>query len=326
MAHKVYRRGGYFYVVDASTGRERDGLAKDVKVTRASTTSDVFYFKHVNNLKETEPFAIGDIQKANGDLYTLSEFIEFYEQATSTDVNIQDATSPLFIVKASNLVTETTTTTLGAIDDYIINVDDATGFVVGQYLTIYNADANRVFFADVLAINTLAITLDTPLDFEFPSGSFVSVGNTNMNVNGSVTPVIFGIRNPTGVDIPLSVDITRIMLKCLTDTSVDLSKFGDIVGGLTNGIILRQVDGHSHNVFNVKTNGDLKLLMYDLDIEAAQGNQQDGFTGRLTFGGQNKMGAVIRLKTTEDMQVIVQDDLTSLDTFNLVAEGSQVTD
>ena len=240
------------------------------------------------------------------------------------DAVIQDSTSPLFIVKASNLVAETTITSQTAKDDYIVNVTSAAGFVIGQYLTIYNIAEDRVFFSEILDINTLAITLDTPLDFEFPIGSIVSVGDNNMNVDGSVTPVIFGIRNPTTADIPSSVDITRIMFKCLTTDRVDLSMFGNIAGGLLRGIIVRRVDGTYQNIFNAKTNGELKNIMYDLDIELVAQQGQDGFTGRLTFAGQNKMGAVIRIGPDEDIQIVIQDDLTSLDRFIVIAEGSGV--
>jgi hypothetical protein len=240
------------------------------------------------------------------------------------EVIIQDSVSPLLIVKASKLIVETTITSLLAKDDYVVNVTSAASFVVGQYLTIYNVAEDRVFFSTILAINTLAITVDTPLDFEYPAGSIVSVGDNNMNVDGSVTPVIFGIRNPTTADIPSSVDITRIMFKCLTDAAVDLSKFGDIIGGLVRGLVIRKVDGTYQNIFNAKTNGELKNIMFDFDIETAGAQGQDGFTGRLSFGGQNKMGAVIRLAPDEDLQIVIQDDLTSLDTFTVIAEGSGV--
>jgi len=54
------------------------------------------------------------------------------------------------IVKVIQLVTETTTTVITAKDDYIINVTSAASFVVGQYLTIYNVAANRVYFSNIL--------------------------------------------------------------------------------------------------------------------------------------------------------------------------------
>jgi len=113
----------------------------------------------------------------------------------------------------------------------------------------------------------------------------------------------------------------------LTGAGVDLSKFGDIAGGITKGIILRK---HStttrRNVFNAKTNAELKNIMYDFDIQSASGNQQDGCTGRLTFGGQEKLGAVIRLEANQDLQLVIQDDLSGIDNFEMLAEGSEVVD
>lgn len=237
---------------------------------------------------------------------------------------IQDSTDPLLIVKASQLVIETTLTSATAKDDYVVNVTSVASFVVGQYLTIYSVPDNRVYFSNILAINTLAITLDTPLDFEFPIGSSVSVGSEEMAVNGSVTPQIFGIRNPSGADIPLEINITRLMFKCLTSSAIDLSQFGNINGGLLRGIVVRRVDGTYSNIFNAKTNGDLKSLMFDFDIELAGVQQQDGFTARLTFAGENKMGAVVRIGADEDLQIIIQDNLTSLESFSVIAEGHQV--
>ena len=237
------------------------------------------------------------------------------------DVVIQDSVSPLYILKFSNIIAETTLTTEAAKDDYIINVASATGFVVGQYLTIFSIADNRVYFSNVLAINGTAITLDRPLDFEFPIGAGVTVGITNMNVDGSVTPQIFGIRNPTGGDIALSVDITRLMFKILTDAAPDLSKFGDIVGGITRGVQIRRVDGTYQNIVNFKTNGDMNNIMYDLTIQAAKGSQQDGLTARFTMSA---LGAVVRIGEGEDLQIIIQDDLTSLGSFTMIAEGSEV--
>ena len=245
---------------------------------------------------------------------------------TVLDVVIQSNTSPLLIVKASNLIAETTLASQSAINDEIIMVTSATGFVVGQYLTIYNADANRVYFGHILAINGLNISLDTFIDFAFPSGSFISVGNTNMAVDGSVTVKKFGIRNPSGTDIPLKYDITRLIFNCLTNATVDLSKFGDIIGGLVKGVVVRKIDGEFRNIFNAKTNAELKNLMYDFDIQAASGNQQDGFTGRITFAGESKMGAVIRLSEYEDLEILIQDNLSSLVSFTMISQGSEVTD
>ena len=100
--------------------------------------------------------------------------------------------------------------------------------------------------------------------------------------------------------------------------------FGDIGGGLLRGITIRRVDGTTQNILNAKTNGELKSIMFDYDPETVAQNGQNGFTGRLTFAGQNKLGAVVRLGEGEDLQMIVQDDLTSLVDFEIIAEGSEV--
>jgi hypothetical protein len=211
------------------------------------------------------------------------------------------------------------------INDYSFDVDDITGFIVGQYLSLFNIAANRFYLAEILIISGVTITTDSPLDFAYPIGTFVTGGDRNMNVDGSGTPVIFGLRN-TEQAIGSAFDITRIIFTCTTTNKVDLSKFGDIVGGLTRGIVFRHKDTIYHNVFNVKTNGGLDNIMYDWKPYDAQNLQQgqNGFTGRLTFAGPSKVGVVIRLEPGEDIQLIVQDDLTDLLVFSLIAEGHVV--
>ena len=240
----------------------------------------------------------------------------------SNDVSIQDQTTPLIIASFSKEEAASTLSALAVIDERTITVTSPTSFVEGKYLSIFNIAANRFYLATILDITGSVLTLDTPLDFAYPVGSFVTSGTRNMNVNGSITPVIFGVRN-TDEQIGSEFDITRIIIHCETSTAIDLSKFGDIADGITIGIVMRKVDGVQRNIFNVKTNGELKSLMYDFDIEAKTNPQQgqDGFTGRMTFGGQSKMGVVIRLKQGEDLQMLIQDDLTSLELLEIVCEG-----
>ena len=331
MSKKLTIIGNYFVVTDTIT-LETTRYPKDkIRAEDFGTIIHFYYTEYATQILEYEFSELVDSEGAAfADIATLFIWLENNTGSLATkgavDVTIQDSTSPLIIAKFSKIVTETTLSSGTAKDDLIINVVSAAGFVVGQYLTIYSVLDNRVFFSEVLSINVLAITLDTPLDFEYSSGAFVSVGSTNLNVNGSVTPQIFGVRNPTGADVPFSFDIVRVVFQCLTTGVNDLSKFGDIVGCLTRGLVLRQVDGTYRNIFNVKTNGDLKNLMYDFDIQPVSGNQQDGFTGRLTFGGQDHFGAVIRIREGEDLQLIVQDDLSSLVRLRVIVEGSEAID
>jgi hypothetical protein len=243
------------------------------------------------------------------------------------DVNIQDQTSPILITELNRITNTTALTNAVAIDDKTVVIDTTTGFVDGTHITIADDVSNRYsIYHQVGAVAGKTISLDRPIDYAFPAGTQITAGTHEMAVNGSVTPVIFSVRSgdtPTGLNV--YVDITRIIFKCITATAVDLTTFGDLAR-LTNGLVLRRVDGTYSNIFNCKDNGELAGIMYDFSVAQATNPVQgvDGFTGRLTFGGQNKIGVVVRIGPGEDLQAIVQDDLSGLTSFSIVAEGHVV--
>lgn len=239
------------------------------------------------------------------------------------DVYIQDQTTPAIMVKFNKVTNSTTLASVTAIDDMTIEVTSATGISVGSYIILFNSVEGRFFIAEAVAINGTTISVDRPLDFAFPVGSDIDIGVTDMSVDGSVTTQAFGIRASTAGD-PLnkSADIVRLIFKCTTATAVDLSKFGDITK-LIKGIVLRKRDGTYQNIFNIKDNGEIAGLMYDWTPFSATNPQQgvDGFVSRLTFGGQNKIGVTIRIAPDEDLEVLIQDDLSGLTLLEITAEG-----
>jgi hypothetical protein len=240
------------------------------------------------------------------------------------DVNIQDQFTPAIIAPFHEVAGNTTVAVQPAIDDRTITVTSSAGMAVGNVFIVFNADELRFTFFKILVIAGNVITVDSPVDFAYPVGSFVDFGIDNLNVDGSGTTRVFGLRGggtPPGVD--LEADITRIILTCQTTNSVDLSKFGDIVGGITNGLVLRRRDGIYRNIFNVKDNQEISNLMFDFNtFDANNINQgRNGFIGRLTFAGQNKLGVTIRLGAGEDLELLVQDDLSTLLKFTVIAEG-----
>ena len=82
MSFKVFTKGNYFYIVDNATNREYNAFAKDVLITRGTTSQDDFFIESVSNWSESNPLDIADIQDENGDAYSLSDFITFYENNT----------------------------------------------------------------------------------------------------------------------------------------------------------------------------------------------------------------------------------------------------
>jgi hypothetical protein len=223
------------------------------------------------------------------------------------DVFSQDQSTPSVIAKFNKVSDTTTTTTDVAIGDTSVTLTATVLSVVGSP----------------------TFTIDTPFDFAFPAGTNVDVATTNMNVNGSVTPQIFGLRGvgtPPGIN--LTVDITRLIFSCTTSSAVDLSKFANF-GKLTKGIVCRVRNGTYENVFNIKSNREMAGIMYDWTPFATTNPVQgvDGFVSRLTFAGQNKIGVTKRLALGDDLQIIIQDDLSTaqggetITELEIIAEG-----
>jgi hypothetical protein len=240
------------------------------------------------------------------------------------DVNIQDQFTDAIAANFNQVTNSTELTDAIAIDDLDIVVDDATGVSAGSYIILFHPGSVRFSTFIALSVVSTTITLDTPIDFAYPAGTFVDIAVINLAVDGSSTTQTFGLRGtgaPPGVD--LSFDVTRIIFTCITATAVDLSKFGDIAAGITNGLVLRKRDGTFHNVFNIKTNGDIANLMFDWTVHQASNpiQGQDGFISRMTFAGQDKMGVTIRLAIGEDLEFLVQDNLSTITSFKVIAEG-----
>jgi len=240
------------------------------------------------------------------------------------DVKIQDQTTPMIILPVVLENTRTTLAVEAVQNDNTITVVDSTGFVVGHHLRIVDPSSDRFYYGTILDININVITLDTPLDFEYVLGSQVVDAITNMAVDGSVTPVVF--KHRLGVpSTPSDTDITRIIISCEADSPIDLNKFGDLPI-LTNGLVFRKTNLSNENIFNVKSNSDIANITYDFTVYAASNPAQgiDGFVTRLTFAGQNKLGVAIRIGQDDNLEVIVQDDLTGLVRLTMIAEGHKV--
>ncbi|MCK5613023.1 hypothetical protein KAR91_64720 [Candidatus Pacearchaeota archaeon] len=283
---------------------------------------------------------LSNIQKEDGSGFATAALLIIYLNALMkgvADVAIQDQTTRPIISYFNRVTNSTDLAADGSIGDTTITVTSATGIAVGSYIILFNPTAVKFMFARVTSIaGSPVITLDTPLDFDFLTGTFVDVAVTDLSTaNGSLgSPIAFGLRGtgaPPGVD--LSVDITRIIFKCTCTSAVDLTTFCNFAR-LINGLLLRRRNDVYENIFNVKDNGELAGIMYDFQVAAATNPQQgiDGFTSRLTFAGMNKIGVAIRLPIGDDLEFLVQDDLLTAQStqtitlLEIVAEGHIVQD
>lgn len=238
------------------------------------------------------------------------------------DVNIQDQTTQdidLLLQQELNVGNLLAADTI--IDDKQITLTAGHGAVVGNSVCFREG---KSFTQEIItAVNVNLITLDSPLDKVYTTAADICIGNVNMAVNGSVTPVIFKIGPlPAGED---KWDLTRILGNITDDSVMDDSKFGGI-SALTNGIFFRRNNGVYKNLFNVKTNGELSLRMYDTKYSDKAPAGTYGFSFRRTWAGQSKSGVTIRLDSADSdvFECVVQDDLTGLTTFKVAVQGHVV--
>lgn len=161
-----------------------------------------------------------------------------------------------------------------------------------------------------------------------------SAGATDMNVDGSVTAVDYTVNAINDRDIyirSLSVEIG--------DTgSPALNKFGALAE-LTNGVEMCYVtqDNGSFVIHDgIKTN--LEFIRLGVDT-AGVGTGSDAFLADVSGGGTSKsylpiidiqetfglpFGLKLREKTLDKLVFKVQDDLTGLAEFNVIAYGIQI--
>jgi hypothetical protein len=242
-------------------------------------------------------------------------------------VNIQDQHSRAFDVFFQQDVGSPTTLTTDVIEDaYSISVTTGHGLIQGDLFVLIDPIGQRGWTGIVITVagdNT--VNVDRPVSYAFPAISTIVQKRTkDLNVDGSVTPQTFFV----GGSLLAELDITRLLFQMTTDTTPAWDEFGDIVVGPTfRGVQCRVVNGDTADLWNIKTNGELANLMYDMTIyEGGVGLTVDGIAGRMTYAGQNKHGVTLRIGANEAVEIIIQDDLTSLDSFHIIACGHFVTD
>lgn len=240
------------------------------------------------------------------------------------DVFIQDQHTEIIDLHLTRLIQPVAIDVNTLIDDTSIQITAAAPPTVGSTLCL--KEGYKFYQGGILSFtgtNPYTVVVDTPLDYPFTTAGGCSERSNNMAVNGSVTPQNF-VLSPANLTDGLEWDITRIALQMVGTAAPDDGKFGTIAA-LTNGIVVRYTDGITKNLFNAKTNADLALhtggdVQY---IPRTVPAGSHGVRARRTFSGPEKNGVTIRLAatTSDELIIIIQDDLTDITTFEAVAQG-----
>ncbi len=231
-----------------------------------------------------------------------------------------------FFLQQNDVATETIADNV-VVDSSVgrqVQVDDPSSFSVGDIAVL--TTPGNIYFGEVLNVAVDILTCDALIPVVFPSGSVIQSFTRDLAVDGSVTPQRFSIFGSGAPNV--QINLIRLVFTSLTDTAVDLSKFGDIIGGLTNGLIVqgRPAAGGASNQFVIKTNADIdNLTGGDFKVAAATNpaQGQDGFTARYTYGGKDKHDVAPPINMGDRLDLIIQDNLTTLLLFHLLFGGNQ---
>ena len=228
------------------------------------------------------------------------------------------------IVNAENL----TLSVAAAKNDRQITLTAGHGFVIGSYITLIKPA--HYYRGIVTAVNTNLITLDTPICSNFGiAETEVKRGTRNLIPNASGGgPVIAKIFVPEFQGETL--DITRIMMQMTTTNPTPWNSYGDR-SILVNGLVLRVVydvglpTERIVNLWNVKSNAEYGLHSYDIQFIEQTGPQAvNGVACRSSWAGQDKRGVVIRLTYKDELQVLLQDNFSTILSQYIMAEGHLV--
>ena len=225
----------------------------------------------------------------------------FNEKYDGFDVQVQDTENVGFNLYLCQDLGTTTLTTAVAIDATSVVVTSATGTVVGDCINI--REGSHVFQSIIKTIVGTTITFLSQLDYAFTTAATVCFGEWNMNVNGSVTPVIFKICPPSGA----RYHITAISFTMTDDGAMDDSKFGSLAK-LANGIVSRRTDGSIANFFLISNNAGFYQNGYDTDYPTKVPSGVYSFRARKDLRMTN--GTIIALDGASDdeLQIIVRDN------------------
>ncbi len=245
----------------------------------------------------------------------------------STDVNIQDQHTRPFDFRLHTATNSDISLAVSpTVNTKTVTLAPGHLVVPGLTLAIIEEVAGvkepEIFTGKVLTVVGDVLTLDMPVSYPFSVvGPKMFTADRNMNVDGSVAPVVFALTNILSIPI----DVVRFIFHITSSTSMDDGKFGGRVA-LPNGILLRKkrADGYYTNYWNIKTNGQFGEIAFDkyYDDKAPAGVY--GMTCRITYAGQSKHGVTIRLNPGEAIELVVQDDLSTQVEFGTTTEGHLV--
>jgi len=311
MSKRVFFKGNYFIISDNSAIlNDSRNVASNVNV---EANDSLFIFYKISDGKIIDTIKYIDILNENGIAYTNQNvFLTLIEQKTGSIKETKQTSEivDLFLhMSVSNFTVSVNTT----VDSNVFEASAGHGIIVGNTLCFLEGKNFSQF--NVISVVTNTITVDTPFDRSYSTAITYLHHTPNMNVDGSVTSKVFFTKPLAGTIF----DIKQISLSIEDANNMDFSKFGSL-SELTNGCVLRKKDGVYKNIFNWKTNGEFSERAESTLYQTKSGGGLNGFLSIKNFAD---VGTTIRLDgdLNDELQVIIQDDLSGLDKVKVIAQG-----
>jgi len=291
---------------------------------------------------------LGRIEDKLIDLYEnsvnfLNAILSVINPRNSINVEIQDQYTEIIDLHVSYGFSDLILTTNYNKGDRVINANVPSHTpIAGDSVCLKEGVA--FYQADIISVvsngaNNYDLGLDMPLDYDYTVLGGCSVRTKNLADSRlpaptPTNPVIFSL-SPEKLTIGTKWDLTRIIGSFTgVGTGSPLTGADDTTFGtqapLTNGIFFRTVNHKWKNLFNVKSNSDLRAHAYDLSFQDANRASLYGVSWRRSFAGSDKNGVTIRLESKEtdsdEFHVVIQDPLTAHNEINFVVQGHVVED
>lgn len=166
-----------------------------------------------------------------------------------------------------------------------------------------------------------------------PFSTFLTIDGAgvdkSLNKDGSTTPIDALLL--AGDDYDTYISTANILVA--DSAGVQLNRFGAIAGGLTTGLSLFVEYGTGREIIadELKTNFDLiriatltrgtgsKTDAYQ--IANTNPSNEDGYNPVIDFYRFSSQGVMLRAGTRDSLGVTINDDLTSVSTFNILING-----
>jgi len=214
----------------------------------------------------------------------------------------------------------TTLTTAIAVGDTSLTVGSATGFVVGNHLHILNGSSEHPFPIIISTVGSV-ITVGRPFSHAYPTaGTSIEqvIEDLSTTAGSLAAPISYKVMPQAGEKF----HILRLIGSAVGGTANDDGKFAGLTR-LTNGCVIRKYDGTTGTFTKFSAwhdNADIISDMYDVIYSGAPQSTFYGMRFRWTL---SRLGMAIKLDgdAGDYLEILIQDDITALENFNLNAQG-----